>query len=62
MKHLFISLTQFALFVICMRIVCSDYNDLIRLISLIAAIIFLLLIIVRNFEKLYEFILKELKL
>ena len=62
MKHLFISLTHFALFVICMCIVCSDYNDLVRLISLIAAIIFLLLIIVRNFEKLYKFIIKELKL
>ena len=62
MKHFFISLTQFALFVICMRIVCSDYNDLIRLISLIAAIIFLLLVIIGNFEKFYEFIIKELRL
>ena len=62
MKHFFITLTHFVLFIICMRIVCSDYNDLIRLISLIAAIIFLLLIIVRNFEKVYKFILKELKL
>lgn len=62
MKHLFISLTHFVLFIVCMCIVCSYYNDLVRLISLIAAIIFLLLIIVRNFEKLYKFIIKEFRL